>query len=253
MTKLVLAYDRSPTSFDEMKKDFAIIEPFLPSLGAVKIGLEAMNARLRINKNGFYTTAGLAMALEVANSKGAVLWDEKFHDIGCTMARAVRNLADARRPPMGITVHASSSIQALKAAAEARNAAKTQPILFGVTLLTDTDETECQRELSCTSLGRVAMLARKIADAGFDGIVCSGKELDCLRRLDFARPLVKLVPGIRPAWAASGDQKRVVTPREAVSLGADYIVVGRPVWDHPDPAEAVHLIHAEIAEALGTA
>jgi orotidine-5'-phosphate decarboxylase len=150
--------------------------------------------------------------------------------------------------PRFLTVHASGGRAMLVAARDA--AAQTgpdRPLLLAITVLTSLDDADLdavgQRGPSGEQALRLAMLAR---EAGIDGVVCSAHEISRLRK-EVGPGFKLVVPGIRPEWAAAGDQKRVMTPGEAVSLGADHLVIGRPVTQAADPKAALSRILAEIA------
>jgi orotidine-5'-phosphate decarboxylase len=171
-----------------------------------------------------------------------VFLDLKLHDIPNTVAGAVRAAAKCR--PDFITVHTSGGSAMMQAAAEA--AAQGGTKLLGVTVLTHLDAADLsavgQGEAVAAQVGRLAKLA---AAAGLSGVVCSPQEIALLRgSLPPAMQLV--VPGIRPAGADKGDQKRTMTPPEAAALGADYLVIGRPITQAADPARAA----AEILESM---
>lgn len=246
MTKIVLAYDKSPKSLQEVQKDFESLLPLLPLIGMVKIGLEAMTTTIDIG--GYPANVAALMRAKLREANVPVLWDQKLHDIGNTMAAVTRNLSLGVE---GITVHAAASLSGLISVVTARNEmvpdTKLRPALFGVTVLTDITPNECDALFSRSSESAVCMFAEKLVRAGFDGIVCSGNELAILARKGYTNELQTLVPGIRPAWAAVGDQKRVMTPKEASELGATYVVIGRPILGHSSPLEATTLINNEFA------
>jgi orotidine-5'-phosphate decarboxylase len=240
MTKIVLAFDKSILT----ALDADILEQVAPHLGMIKVGLEAITARAAWG-------GSVADAVqEQMSTKIPVLYDGKFHDIGNTMARAAENLFGLYA---GFTMHASASIPALKQVVAAKNewvekTGKTPPIIFGVTILTDFDDDDCHSVYADASVEVVCDFAWRLLEAGVDGLVCSPRELPLLKERDLLQHLTTLVPGVRPKWAKANDQKRTMTPKEAADLGADYIVVGRPVWDGPySPAEGVRLIGEEIA------
>lgn len=173
-----------------------------------------------------------------------VFLDLKIHDIPNTMRGAI---ASARS--LGarfVTVHAGSGVDHLKACVE--EAGEHLGIL-AVTVLTSQDEQACKEAgHTRTAAELVEMRARCAAEAGCAGLVCSGQELG---RVCIAAPdLFKVVPGIRPAGAAVGDQKRVMTPAMAIERGATHLVVGRPIMKSEDPAAAASSIVSEIAGAL---
>ena len=145
-----------------------------------------------------------------------------------------------------VTVHLLGGERMCKAALEERDSLENKPMIFGVTVLTSVE----QGELPCirADVNKLAEdLAGQAAAWGLDGVVCSGQEVG---RIKAAHPTLKcLTPGIRPAGSDAGDQRRVVTPAEAVALGSDFLVVGRPVTQAKNPAEAAKAIVAEIDKA----
>lgn len=173
-----------------------------------------------------------------------VFLDLKIHDIPNTMRGAI---ASARS--LGarfVTVHAGSGVDHLKACVEE---AGDDLGILAVTVLTSQDEQACKEAgHTRTAAELVEMRARCAAEAGCAGLVCSGQELE---RVRVAAPdLFKVVPGIRPAGAAVGDQKRVMTPAMAIERGATHLVVGRPIMKAEDPAAAATSIVDEIAGIL---
>lgn len=178
--------------------------------------------------------------------------DAKLHDIPRTVAAAMRRLV---RPNAHIVnVHALGGLEMMRAAVDAASerAAElgiSEPQIFAVTILTsiapeDLNELGLQGGPGENAI-RLAALAR---DAGCAGVVCSAHEVADLKRF-FGDDFLTLTPGIRPAGAAHGDQKRVVTPAQAVAAGADYVVVGRPITEAGDPAGAARAILQEMREA----
>jgi orotidine-5'-phosphate decarboxylase len=171
--------------------------------------------------------------------------DLKFHDIPNTVAGAVRAACHLR--PALLNVHASGGATMMQAAAEAaREAAEDmeveRPLVLGVTVLTSLDDEDLaavgQRGPAREQVIRLARLAQA---SGLDGVVCSPREIVALRKA-CGPGFVLLVPGIRPAWAAKGDQKRTMTPAEALAAGADYLVIGRPITAAEDPTAAARRI-----------
>ncbi len=208
-------------------------------VGGVKTGTE------------LFTAQGPDGVRAVARGERLFL-DLKFHDIPNTVAGAVRSAVHLR--PFCLTLHASGGRAMMEAAAEAaREAAEelevARPKLLGVTVLTSLDGSDLeavgQRGPAADQVRRLAELAQ---DAGLDGVVCSPREIEILRA-DHGPGFILLVPGIRPSWAASGDQKRVTTPGEAIADGADYLVIGRPITAQADPRAAARRIAAELAQA----
>jgi orotidine-5'-phosphate decarboxylase len=198
-----------------------------------------------------FTAYGPDIVRRIAGAGGRVFLDLKYHDIPNTVAKA-----SAEAVKLGVSifnVHALGGLDMMKAAAQA--AAETAsrcgmpvPIVLAVTVLTSMDERSLRRELKVSrSLPReVAHLARLAQRAGMHGVVASPQEIRMLRRA-IRGSLVILTPGVRPEWAAKDDQKRIMTPGEAVHAGADYIVVGRPVLKAEDRKSAVRMIIQEIS------
>ncbi len=177
-----------------------------------------------------------------------VFLDLKFHDIPNTVADAVR--AALSLAPVMLTVHASGGAAMMRAAADAaEEAGANRPLVLGVTVLTSLGA----EDLAATGLAgpvpdQVMRLARLAQASGLDGVVCSAREVAALRA-ECGAAFTLVVPGIRPAGAAAGDQKRTATPAEAVAAGADYLVIGRPVTGADDAAQAARAIIDEIEAA----
>jgi len=172
-----------------------------------------------------------------------VFLDLKLHDIPNTVAKAARAAAELGADL--ITVHAAGGRRMMEAA---RNAVEgTQTKLLAVTVLTSLTEAELRDEVGMpeTPEQAVARLARLAVDAGAHGVVASPLEVELLRKTIGAEPLI-VTPGVCPDWAEINDQARVTTPRQAALAGADFIVVGRPIFKHANPAEAVQLILKEL-------
>ncbi|HMB74814.1 MAG TPA: orotidine-5'-phosphate decarboxylase [Kiloniellaceae bacterium] len=209
---------------------------------------EGLVGGLKFGKE-FFTAHGPDGVRRVAGEHPFFL-DLKFHDIPNTVAGAIR--AAVGLGPFMVNLHASGGramMEAAIAAAEEGAAAlgRARPLVIAVTVLTSLDDEDLvavgQPDGAAEQVLRLARLAQ---DCGLDGVVCSPKEIDMLRAA--CGPDFKLVvPGIRPAWAASGDQKRIMTPGQAVAAGADYIVVGRAITGADDPAAAAQRILAELA------
>jgi len=201
-----------------------------PHCGLMKFGLQYFVAQ---------GPAGLAAA------QGApVFLDLKLHDIPNTVAGAVGALL-----PLGVdmlTVHAAGGAAMVAAAVAAAAASETPPKILAVTVLTSLDAAALAAiGVAGGTTQQTLRLARLALDAGADGLVCSAHEIAVLRDAFGPRPLL-VVPGIRPAGSAAGDQARTMTPEQAIAAGADYIVVGRPIFDSPDPRAAAAAIAAAI-------
>lgn len=183
-----------------------------------------------------------------------IFCDTKFKDIPTTVEKSAR--AITRHQPDFFNVMADNSLTALEGAVRGINSAindfslPKHPISLGVTILTSISDEECVSIYGEKSETKVLQFATSAAHAGLDGVVCSAKEAKLLRSNPQTKDLLLVTPGIRPAWAASGDQSRITTPRQAIENGADYLVIGRPVTQPPStigsPREAVEKIIKEI-------
>jgi orotidine-5'-phosphate decarboxylase len=203
-----------------------------PYVGGLKVGLE------------FITALGPDAIRRVAEIGLPVFADVKFHDIPNTVAGAAKAIAG-----LGVAmfnVHASGGEAMMRSAAEAIAPWTPRPLLIAVTVLTSLDDgvldTVGQKTPAREQVARLAALTKA---SGLDGVVCSAHELATVRAAcgpDF----LTIVPGIRPAGVAKGDQKRVMTPKEAVAAGADILVIGRPITAAPDPAAAAKAIAKEL-------
>jgi len=206
-------------------------------VGGMKVGKE------------FFTACGPDGVRAVAGCGMPVFLDLKFHDIPNTVAGAVR--AALPLQPMMLDVHASGGEAMMRAAAQAaEEAGNERPLVLGITVLTSMDESDLQGVgVDSAVPDQVLRLATLAQYSGLDGVVCSAREVEDLRE-HLGKDFKLIVPGIRPKWAASDDQKRIVTPAVAVAIGADYLVIGRPITGAADPVEAADKIAAEIAAGL---
>lgn len=188
-----------------------------------------------------YAAGGMDFVRQVSGLGKQVFLDLKLYDIGETVKRATRRICDSGAVTF-LTVHGSRTI--MNAAVDGRGQSKTK--LLAVTVLTSFDEedlTDLGYPVQPSTL--VELRVRKAMQSGFDGVVCSPLEVARVRRV--AGDELKLViPGVRSAGAAAGDQKRVATPAEAIRDGADYLVIGRQVTRAADPARACKEILEEI-------
>jgi orotidine-5'-phosphate decarboxylase len=202
----------------------------------------AVNIKLGLE---FFAANGPAGVREVAGDMPFFL-DLKLHDIPNTVAGAVRSAAALA--PGFLTIHCAGGPAMLKAAVDAAAAAggKRRMKLLGVTVLTSLDDADLaavgQHGPAAEQARRLALLAR---DSGLDGVICSPQEVTALRAACGPNFLL-VVPGIRPAGMAIGDQKRVMGPQATLSAGADYLVIGRPITEAPDPAAAARALVAAI-------
>ena len=200
------------------------------SVGVYKIGLELIYR------------GGLGFAEELAKEGRRVFLDAKLLDIEATVERAAA--AIAKTGAQFLTVHATDR-KTLDAAVRGRGDSTLK--LLGVTVLTNLDRSDLSEQgIDMPPLALVQERARLAQDAGFDGIVASGKEAAALH--ERLRNFLIVTPGIRPAGTDAQDQARVVTPSDAVAAGADYLVIGRPITRADDPRAAAEAIAAEIAK-----
>jgi len=215
----------------------------LAEAGIFKVGLE------------LFTAEGPALLKDIQALGKRVFLDLKLHDIPNTVAEAVR--AGVRHGVHMMTIHASGGLEMMAKAAEVARAESEKrgvekPLLLGVTILTSLKNEELGSigmvPDTSAQVQRLAALARK---AGMDGIVCSAREIELVRK-EVGPDCLVVTPGIRPSWAAAQDQKRIMTPAEAVKKGADYLVIGRPITQASSPKEAFFRI-AEELEAHGNA
>ena len=213
-----------------------------------------------------FTAEGPQVVRDLVSSGRKVFLDLKFHDIPNTVAAAVKSAAELGVSMM--TVHASGGSRMLKAAVEAaaqsplpvpRTGPATAgvdrpagPMILAVTVLTSLADSDLQELGICGNvLSQVLRLGALARNAGCGGLVASAQEAQALRR-DLGEDFAIVTPGIRPAGSATGDQARVVTPKDAITAGATHLVVGRPILEASDPAYAAAKIVQEIEEALGS-
>lgn len=218
-----------------------------PALALVE-RLDPGRCRLKVGKE-LFTHCGPQLVAGLAGRGYQVFLDLKFHDIPNTVAAACAAAAD-----LGvwmINLHASGGTAMMSAAKERLAGLGGPPLLIAVTVLTSLDAGDLAA-VGCPGepAERVLRLAELAQRAGLDGVVCSPREAEAVRRA--CGPGFRLVtPGVRPAGSASSDQKRVMTPGEAVAAGADYLVIGRPITAAPDPLAAIAAIEREIQAAAG--
>jgi orotidine-5'-phosphate decarboxylase len=230
-------------------REQVIVALDVPDRRALAEYLDRLEGRPRIYKVGLelFVAEGAA-AIEVVRARGGrVFLDLKLHDIPETVARAVQS-AVALGAEL-LTVHTAGGAQMLARAAEA---AGDKLRILGVTVLTSLGPEDLQADGVAGSVAEVvARRAALAARAGIAGLVCSPHEVTEARAAARAagKDLLLVVPGVRPAGAALGDQKRVATPAATVKAGADYLVVGRPIRDAASPAEAFEAIVREIEAA----
>ena len=211
---------------------------------ALALTLKGQVGGIKIGKE-FFTAHGPQGVREVAGDGQPLFLDLKFHDIPNTVAGAIRSAL--RLKPLILNVHAAGGVAMMKAAAEAVAEAGTgRPLLIAVTVLTSLgDDDMADIGVGSSAAEQVARLAKLAQSSGLDGVVCSPREIELVRQACGA-DFKTVVPGIRPEWAAAGDQKRIMTPRQAVDAGADYLVIGRPITGADDPVAAAERIGEEL-------
>ena len=208
----------------DMDRARSIAEAVKRHAGGLKLGLE------------FFCHNGRTGVLELAELGLPIFLDLKLHDIPNTVAKAVQALTPIT--PAVLTVHAAGGRAMLE---DAKAAAPAGTKVVAVTVLTSLDGNDLNSiGVTDDSHSQVERLAKLARDAGLDGIVCSGNEVAAAHRK--WKDGFFVVPGVRPANAALGDQKRVVTPRKAIDAGASILIIGRPVTAAGDPAEAIREI-----------
>jgi orotidine-5'-phosphate decarboxylase len=218
----------------------------VPDMAGLTGFLDRLEGRPRFYKVGLelFVSEGTAAVEAVQKRGGKVFLDLKLHDIPETVARAVASSKSSGAELL--TVHTAGGFEMMRRAAEV---AAGKPGILGVTVLTSLSEEDLRADgISGTMREAVVRRAKLAEKAGARGIVCSPQEVVDVRAASDALALV--VPGVRPAGAALGDQKRVATPASAIAAGADYLVVGRPIRDAHNPAEAFAAVLGEVAAAL---
>ncbi len=230
MNKLIVALDVS--SLKEAEK---LVKNISPSVEVFKVGKE------------LFTAVGPQVVQMIHSYHAKVFLDLKFHDIPNTVGAACE--AAARLGVFMLNVHCLGGKEMLmKAASAVKNISMIPPILLGVTILTSLKEADLEAVGIENDLkNEVKRLAQLAKTCGLNGVVASPQEIELIRKSTGPDFLI-VTPGVRPSWAASGDQKRVLNPKEAVEKGADFIVVGRPITQNPDPLAAAKKILAEISQ-----
>ena len=223
-----------PLDFPDAGAALALAARLDPSLCRVKVGKE------------LFTAAGPDVVARLRERGFEVFLDLKYHDIPNTVAGACR--AAARLGVWMLNVHASGGAAMLRAAREAVDVVPRRPLLTGVTILTSLADADLARigyrGTAAENVERLAALAR---ECGLDGIVCSAQEAPAMRA-NHGRHFKLVTPGIRLATSVADDQSRTVTPVEAVRLGADYLVIGRPITQSRDPVATLESIRQSLQE-----
>ncbi|MBR9793048.1 MAG: orotidine-5'-phosphate decarboxylase [Gammaproteobacteria bacterium] len=219
--------------FDDADKAMALVDQLDPSACKLKVGKE------------MFTLFGPEFVKSLIAKGFDIFLDLKFHDIPNTVAKACKAAAE-----MGVwmvNVHASGGVEMMKAAKNAiAGSSHPQTKLIAVTVLTSMDQAQLNDVVPEVSpAGQVKKLAQLTADSGLDGVVCSAKEAVMLRQTHSDEFLL-VTPGIRPAGADVGDQKRVMTPVDAIDAGVSYLVMGRPITQAENPLAALQAVNQSL-------
>ncbi len=230
--RLIVALDVS--TLEEAKK---LVQTLSPLVNIFKVGKE------------LFTAAGPDVVRMLNRQKMKVFLDLKYHDIPNTVAATCREAV--KLGVFMLNVHTTGGERMLKEAAASIEAKPglPKPLLIGVTVLTSLSQEDLKavgisKDLK-TQVADLALLAKK---CGLQGVVASAQEIDLIRE-KCGKDFVLVVPGVRPVWAQANDQKRSLTPKEAIEKGADFIVVGRPITHAEHPLEAAQKIIEEISES----
>lgn len=232
--RIILALD-----VDGEREALALVEKLAGYVGAFKVGMQLFNS------------CGPGIVTRIQDLGGRVFVDLKLHDIPNTVAAAGKVLT--RLGCYMFNVHAAGGREMMRAVAEASAREAEQegnepPLILAVTVLTSIGQSELEEDMLIAGMkvqDVVVKWAKMSRDCGIGGVVCSPREIEAIRQA--CGPDFKIVtPGIRPDWSASNDQKRITTPRQALDLGADFLVIGRPITQASDPVEAARKIIAEL-------
>lgn len=232
--RIILALD-----VDTEQQALNLVEKLAPHVGAFKVGMQLFNS------------AGPGIVTKINDLGGKVFADLKFHDIPNTVGAAGRVMT--RLNVFMFNVHAAGGKEMLQTAVkevqnEASRLNRKPPLVIAVTVLTSIAQEQLAQELLIPDLkveDVVVRWAQMAEQTGIDGVVCSPREINAIRSA--CQPEFKIItPGIRPAWSEANDQKRITTPRAALDMGADYMVIGRPITQAPDPVAAAQRIIEEL-------
>jgi len=235
--RVIIALDVA--TFDEARQ---LMEQLSNKAGMFKVGSQ------------LFTSVGPDIIREIKGKGKRLFLDLKFHDIPNTVARASEVATE-----LGVdmfNVHVSGGLEMMRAAAEATKSKASElgiekPIILGVTILTSIDALTFQQDFaSSNSLQeQIVYMARLAQRAGLDGVVASPQEIQFIR-IACGNDFVVVTPGVRPEWAAQDDQKRTMTPAEALAAGANYVVIGRPIYQSPEPANALERVLQQLEDGF---
>jgi len=229
MDKLIVSLD-----VDDFSKASQLIDILSPKVNIFKVGIAP------------YVNFGEKLLDKLRSLNKKIFLDLKFHDIPNTVKNATK--AAAEKGVFMLNLHCLGGKKMLQAAVDGIQGINNPPLLIGVTILTSM-ETEDMEHIGLGGLleDKVVTLATLAKKAGLNGVVASAKEAGIIKE-KIGQDFVVVTPGIRPSWAEEQDQKRVLTPKEAIAEGADYIVVGRPIIKAKDPLVAASKIIAEMGD-----
>ena len=197
--------------------------------------LDPTKCRVKVGKE-LFTASGPAILEQLHKLDFDVFLDLKFHDIPNTCAGAVA--AAAELGVWMVNVHASGGERMMTAAAEAIANKQHKPLLIAVTVLTSMEQSDLAGiGLDITPQRQVERLAKLSKQSGMDGVVSSAQEIELIKNI-CGQDFLTITPGIRPAGSAAGDQRRIMTPQEAVNIGGDYLVIGRPITQAENPKQS---------------
>jgi len=227
--KLIVALD-----VDTFSRAEELVDVLSPEVEIFKVGIAP------------FTKFGGEILNKLEKAGKKVFLDLKFYDIPNTVAAAAKAVAQKNVFMMNFHCLGGKRMMEAARAAVMEGSCQTKPILLGVTILTSFSA----EDMNSIGLGgnvenKVIELARQAFDSGLDGVVASAKETERIKK-EIGKDFIVVTPGVRPVWAETGDQKRVLTPQQAISAGADYIVVGRPIIQANDPLKAAKKIIKEI-------
>lgn len=233
--RIIVAYDRNTAS----DTDIALLQKLGGEVGMVKLGLETISAITYGNSIPVYYRL-----LPILHHAGiGIMADWKLKDIPNTVGKTVANIA-TEHGVWGITMHADADTNVIEAAVKNRASTK----IIGVTVLTSMPSERSVAMYGCRVFDQVDFLAGLLTTAGAQAVVCSPLEVEGLAK-EYQGKLLRITPGIRAKDAPSDDQKRTMTAGDAIKSGADYLVIGRPIMEAPDPVAAARRFAEEIASA----
>lgn len=235
--KVIVALDVSTR-----KEALSLAEQLWDSVGAFKIGMQ------------LYNSEGPDIIKDIQSLGGKVFVDLKFHDIPNTVSQTSRVITG--KEAFMFSIHASGGLEMMEKSASAVRETSAEmkiekPLVIAITVLTSINQEVFENEVGILKPieNQVVCWAQLAQKAGLDGVVASPQEIEAIRKA-CGKDFVIVTPGIRPLWAVSNDQKRVMTPKEAVQRGATYLVIGRPITSHQNPVQAAKDIVLEMEESI---